>query len=323
MKDRLRAFAIIGVILVVAAPFLTGNPFYQRIAALVVLAAISASAWNVIGGYAGQVSFGHAVYFGIGAYSALLPFDKLGIPPIAGAPLGILASFVLSVLVGLPSFRLRGHYFSMVTIAIAALAEVLVTNWKFAGGAIGLMGPASPRSVADLLFRSALPYYVLFLVVLAALLVFTYLMQRSRMGFYLRALGSGERAAESLGVPIRRYKLYALLISGAFTSLAGSLYAVMIGFIDPGSGFGILVSVNMVVMSALGGAGTLLGPLVGAIILVPLEEMTNALLGGSGSGSGVAYMAYGIVIMLIARFAPGGLAQWWPLVSRRWHRRVA
>lgn len=306
------------VVLTAAAPLLSGNPFYQRIAALTVLAAISASAWNVIGGYAGQVSFGHAVYFGIGAYAALLTFDKLGLPPIAGAPLGVLASFVVSVIVGLPSFRLRGHYFSMATIAVAALAEVLVTNWTFAGGAIGLMGPANPRSVADLLFRSALPYYGLFLVVLVALLVVTYLMQRGRMGFYLRALGSGERAAESLGVPILRYKLYALLISGAFTSLAGSLYAVMIGFIDPNSGFGILVSVNMVVMSALGGAGTLFGPLVGAIILVPLGETTNALLGGGGG----AYIAYGIVIMLIARFAPGGLAQWWPSIAGR-RRRAA
>lgn len=316
---RVLLVAVAGVL--VAAPFLSDNPFYQRIAALTALAAISASAWNLIGGYGGQVSFGHSVYFGLGAYSSLLAFTKLGVPPIAGAPFGVLASFVLSVVVGLPSFRLRGHYFSMATIAIAALAEVLVTNWAFAGGAIGLMGPASARSVADLLFRSALPYYALFFVVLGSLLALTYLMQRGRMGFYLRALGSGERAAESLGVPIRRYKLYALLISGAFTSLAGSLYVVMIGFIDPNSGFGILVSVNMVVMSALGGAGTLFGPLVGAIILVPLEEMTNALLGGGGSGA--AYVVYGAVIMLLARFSPGGLAQWWSLLAGKGRRDAA
>jgi branched-chain amino acid transport system permease protein len=310
MKPTSRAVLIGIAIFLVIAPVLTGNPFYQRIAALVVLAAISASAWNVIGGYAGQVSFGHSVYFGIGAYAALLPFTKLGLPPIAGAPLGVLASFVLSVIIGRPTFRLRGHYFSMATIAIAQLAELLVTNWGYAGGAIGLMGPATPRSAADLLFRSALPYYALFLVVLAALLAVTWWMQRSRMGFYLRALGSGERAAESLGVPIRRYKLYALMISGAFTSLAGSLYAVMVGFIDPNSGFGILVSVNMVVMTALGGAGTLFGPLVGAIILVPLQEMSNAVLGGGGTGA--AYVVYGVIIMVIARFSPGGLAQWVP-----------
>ncbi|HEY1936000.1 MAG TPA: branched-chain amino acid ABC transporter permease [Acetobacteraceae bacterium] len=321
MKALPRTLLLVLLAVLIVAPCLSDNPFYQRIAALTALAAISASAWNLIGGYGGQVSFGHSVYFGTGAYAALLAFDKLGLPPIAGAPLGMLASLVLSMLIGLPSFRLRGHYFSMATIAIAALAEGLVTNWNFAGGAIGLMGPASPRTVADLLFRSALPYYVLFVFVLAVLLALTYLMQRGRMGFYLRALGSGERAAESLGVPIRRYKLYALLLSGAFTSLAGSLYAVMIGFIDPDSGFGILVSVNMVVMSALGGAGTLFGPMLGALILVPLAETTNVVLGGGGTGA--AYVAYGIIIMLLARFSPGGLAQWWAPLTGKGPRRAA
>lgn len=321
MRVSARAALLVVAVLVAIAPFLTANAFYQRIAALTVLAAISASAWNVVGGYAGQVSFGHAVYFGIGGYAALLTFSKLGLPPIAGAPLGVLASFVLSAIVGVPSFRLRGHYFSMATIAIAALAELLVTNWGYAGGAIGLMGPASPRSVADLLFRSSLPYYVIFLVVLAVLLALTWWMERSRMGFYLRAIGSGERAAESLGVPIRRYKLAALFLSGAFTALAGSLYAVMIGFIDPDSGFGIIVSVNMVVMAALGGAGTLFGPLAGAIILVPLQEMSNAWLGGGGTGA--AYVAYGIIIMLIARFSPRGLAQWLPRLREAGRSRRA
>ncbi|MGH7188266.1 MAG: branched-chain amino acid ABC transporter permease [Acetobacteraceae bacterium] len=321
MRTFRRILPIAVLVILVIAPVASGNPFYQRIAALVVLAAISASAWNVIGGFAGQISFGHSVYFGIGAYASLLLFTKFGLPPIAGAPLGIIASFVVSVIIGPPTFRLRGHYFSMGTFAIAALAEILVVNWKFAGGAIGIMGPAMPRTLADLLFRNSLPYYAIFLVVLAILLGLTHLMQRSRMGFYLRAIGAGERAAESLGVPVQRYKLYALLISGAFTALAGSLYAVMIGFVDPDSGFGILISVNMVVVAALGGVGTLFGPLVGAIILVPLQETTNAILGGSGTGA--AYVAYGLIIMLIARFSPGGLAEIWTHVFRRRARRAA
>jgi branched-chain amino acid transport system permease protein len=316
-----RAWPAAALLALALSPFLSGNPFYQRIAALVVLSAISASAWNLIGGYAGQVSFGHSVYFGAGAYAALLVFAKLGLPPIAGAPLGVLASVAISIVMGLPTFRLRGHYFSMATFAIAALAGLLIINWNFAGGAIGLMGPATSRSVADLLFRDPLPYYVIFLAVLAVLLALTHQMQRSRMGFYLRAIGSGERAAESLGVPIRRYKLYALLLSGAFTAIAGSLYVVMVGFVDPDSGFGILISVNMVVMSALGGAGTLFGPLIGAVILVPLSEASNAILGGGSSGA--AYVAYGVIIMLIARFSPGGLAEGWRLLTRRRPRRAA
>ena len=309
------------LVLLLLSPFVSFSPFYERVAALVILAAISASAWNVLGGYAGQVSFGHSIYFGVGAYSALLVFNKLGLPPILGAPVGMLVSVAISIIIGLPSFRLRGHYFSMATFAIAAFAELLVISWNFAGGAIGLMGPAAPRTIADLLFRGSLPYYAIFVGVLGLLLLITHQMQRRRMGFYLRAIGSGERAAESLGVRIRRYKLYALLISGAFTALAGTLYAVMVGFVDPDSGFGVLISVNMVVMAALGGAGTLFGPLIGAIILVPVAEASNAFFGGGQSGA--AYVIYGVIIMLIARFSPGGIAEWWQLLTRRLARRAA
>lgn len=136
------------------------------------------------------------------------------------------------------------------------------------------------------------------------------------MGYYLRAINGSERAARSLGVPVRRFKLYALLLSAGFTSVAGSLYALMVGFADPDSVLGVLVSVKMVIIAALGGAGTLFGPLIGAAILVPLEESTNALFGGSGTG--ITYVVYGTVVMLIARFLPGGLTD---LLRRRPRRR--
>ncbi|MBV8459232.1 MAG: branched-chain amino acid ABC transporter permease, partial [Acetobacteraceae bacterium] len=145
----------------------------------------------------------------------------------------------------------------------------------------------------------------LFLCVLMVLLFVTWRMQRSRMGYYLRAINGGDRAARSLGVAVLRYKLYAMLLSAAFTALAGSLYAVMIGFADPDSTLGILVSVNMVLIAALGGAGRLFGPLLGAAILVPLEQVTNSVFGGSGTG--VTYVITGAIILLIARFEPGGV----------------
>src|SRR6185437_14780801 len=155
-----------------------------------------------------------------------------------------------------------------------------------------------------------------FLAVLVVLLGLTWHMQRSRMGYYLAAIRDGDRAAASLGVPVLRYKLYALLLSAAFTSLAGSLYAVMVGFADPDSTLGILVSVKMVIVAALGGAGSLFGPLVGAVILIPLEETTNALFGGGGTG--ITFIVYGAIILVIARFQPGGIAALWnSLVTRR------
>jgi branched-chain amino acid transport system permease protein len=295
--------------------------FLQRIGALVLLSAISASAWNLLGGYSGQVSVGHALYFGAGAYAGLVVYTEWGWPPIAGAPFGVLVSVLLSVVIGLPTFRLRGHYFSMATIAAAELARILAANWPLLGAAVGLMGPPTPRTVADLSFISPVPYHYLFLAVLLALLGLTALIQRSRMGYYLAAIRGGDRAARSLGVPVLRYKLYALLLSAAFTSLAGTLYAVMVGFVDPDSVLGILLSVKMVITAALGGAGTLFGPLVGAAILVPLEETTNAFLGGGGTG--ITFIIYGAIIVFVARFQPGGVAALWRQIADWRARRAA
>src|SRR5262249_39645211 len=139
-------------------------------------------------------------------------------------------------------------------------------------------------------------------------------------GYYWRALKASERAARSLGVKVRLYKLYALMLSAAFTSLAGSLYALMVGFVDPESGFGILVSVEMIITSALGGIGTLPGPLLGAVILVPLKTATNTLFGGGVSG--LTYILYGGIILLLARFEPGGLLELWRRVTAAWSRRL-
>ena len=193
----------------------------------------------------------------------------------------------------------------MATIAVAELARVLVTTSDFLGGAQGLTGPTLPRTVADLSFTSAVPYYYLFLAVLAAILLLTWKMENSRMGYYLRAIKDSERAARSLGVAAGRYKLYAYMLSAALTALAGGLYLTMIGFVDPESGLGLLISVKMLIMAALGGAGLLFGPLVGALILVPLEEISNSLLGGKGAG--LTFVVYGAIIIVIARFLPSGL----------------
>jgi len=310
---------VLGVVLV-GFPLALRDPYYQQLGALVLLGAISASAWNLIGGYAGQVSVGHAVFFGAGAYMPLLFYNLWGWSPLLGLPAGIAVSVVIAFFIGVPTFRLAGHYFSMATIAVAELIRILVGNWDFLGASIGLMGPATPRGWWDLVFRSTVPYYYIFLAVLAVLLALTAVMERSRFGYYLSAIRAGERAARSLGVPVGRYKLYALMVSAAFTAVAGSLYAMKFGFIDPNSGLGILVSVNMVLMAALGGAGRLLGPLLGAAILVPLQITTNSLFGGGGTG--LTYILYGGIIMLIARFEPGGLLELWDRIHARGRRRA-
>jgi branched-chain amino acid transport system permease protein len=304
VTGRLVWAGVIGV-LVLAYPLIFSSPFQQRLGALVLLYAIAASAWNVVGGYAGQISVGHVVFFGCGAYAALAMFNHFGLPPIVGVPVGIAVSVLIAAVIGVPTLRLSGHYFSMATIAVAELARLVTTNTEALGAAVGLSGPTLPRNVLDLSFTSALPYYYLFLAVLAITLAITWQMERSRMGYYLRAIKDSERAARSLGARTARYKLYAFMLSAGLTSVAGALYAMMFGFVDPESGLGILISVKMLIMAALGGAGLLFGPLVGAAILVPLEEISNNLLGGKGAG--LTFVLYGAIITLIARFRPEGL----------------
>jgi branched-chain amino acid transport system permease protein len=298
------AWPILGIA-ILAYPLMFSTAFQQRLGALVLLYAIGASAWNIVGGYAGLISVGHAVFFGCGAYGALASYQYLGLPPIGGLPIGVVVSVIIAVIIGVPTLRLSGHYFSMATIAVAELVRLTVSNTELLGGAQGLSGPPVPRTLLDLSFISALPYYYFFAAVLAALLGFTWRMERSRIGYYLRAIRDSERAARSLGVSTPRYKLYAYMVSAAFTAVAGALYAVMFGFVDPESGLGILISVKMLIMAALGGAGLLLGPLVGAVILVPLEELSNSLLGGAGSG--LTFVVYGAIVMVIARLQPGGI----------------
>jgi len=303
--------------IVIAYPMLFSTPFQQRLGALVMLYAIAASAWNIVGGYAGQVSVGHVVFFGCGAYAAMGAYAHFALSPLVGIPAGIVIAVAVAAIIGGPTLRLSGHYFSMATIAVAETARLIVTNTEYLGAAVGLSGPTVPRNVFDLSFVSAMPYYYLFLTVLAITLLITWWMTNSRMGFYLRAIKDSERAARSLGAPAARTKLYAYMLSAGLTAVAGALYAMMFGFVDPESGLGILISVKILIMAALGGAGLLFGPLVGAAILVPLEELSNSWLGGKGAG--LTFVVYGAMIVLISRFQPGGLLA---LALRLWERRA-
>ena len=309
---------VLGALLVVY-PYLVSDPYLQRVGVLVLLSALSGSAWNLVGGYAGQVSIGHAAFYGIGAYVPLVFYDLWGLPLAAGIPVAMVLSALIAVIVGVPTFRLHGHYFTMATIALAEITRRIAENWQLVGASRGLTGPIIGRSIWDLSFQSPRVYYYIFLVSLAIVLFVTYRLERSRFGYYLRAIRANERAARSLGVPIQRYKLLAFALSVAFTSLAGSYYAAFVLFIDPHSVLHVLVSVEMVIVSTLGGVGSLLGPFLGAAILIPLKEWTNTLLGGAGSG--VSYVVYGAVIMLIAAYEPAGLIGIWRRVRNRLGQR--
>jgi branched-chain amino acid transport system permease protein len=192
-----RALIAAVAVCLLAYPLVFTTSFQQRLGALVLLYAIAASAWNIVGGYAGQVSVGHVVFFGCGAYAALAVYQHFGLPPLAGIPVGIAVSVAIAAVIGVPTLRLSGHYFSMATIAVAELARLVTTNTEVLGAAVGLSGPTVPRSVLDVSFTSALPYYYLFLAVLVLTLAITWKMERSRIGYYLRAIKDSERAARA------------------------------------------------------------------------------------------------------------------------------
>jgi branched-chain amino acid transport system permease protein len=214
---------------------------------------------------------------------------------------------VISLVVGWSCFRLKGHYFAMATIAVAEIIQILFTNWEYAGAAVGLSLPME-EGWSNMVFASKEPYYYLALGLLLVTLLVNYLIDRSYLGYYFRAIKDEPDAARSLGVNLSRYKQIAFAISSFFTAIGGSLYAQKELYIDPGSVLSTALSVKMALVSILGGVGTLFGPLVGAGVLTLIEEGTRAAFGGSGRGTDL--IIYAALIIIIAVYYPTGVIGW-------------
>jgi branched-chain amino acid transport system permease protein len=302
----------IGLGLTVAAallPFVTSNPTHLNLAILVLMAAQLGVAWNLLGGYAGQVSLGHAAFYGIGAYASTMLLLNFGLNPWLGMLLGGVIAAGLSFLFGWSCFRLKGHYFAMATIAVAELVQIVFTNWDYAGSAVGLTIPMAQQGLGAMVFAEKAPYYWLALGLLVLTLAATLAVERSHVGYYLRAIKDEPDAARSIGINIARYKQIALSLSAFFTALGGSLYAQKELYIDPASVLGTGLSIKMALVSILGGVGTLFGPVVGAVVLTVIEELTRVVFGGSGRGTDT--IIYAGLIVVIAVFYPNGLLGWW------------
>lgn len=303
-------------------PFVISNPAHLNLAILVLMAAQLGVAWNLLGGYAGQVSLGHAAFYGLGAYTSTLLLLNFGINPWLGMLLGGLLAAALSFAFGWSCFRLKGHYFAMATIAVAEIVQIVFTNWEYAGGAVGLTIPMARRGWSALVFADKNPYYWLALGLLALTLAVTWAVERSHLGYYLRAIKDEPDAARSIGINISRYKQMALCLSAFFTALGGSLYAQKELYIDPGSTLGTALSIKMALVSILGGVGTLFGPVIGAVVLTTIEELTRATFGGSGRGTDT--IIYAALIVGIAVFYPSGLIGWYrERAQRRQAKRAA
>jgi branched-chain amino acid transport system permease protein len=289
-----------------AAPYFVRDVYTLNILILVLLYAAMSQAWNILGGYCGQISLGNALYFGIGAYSATILFVNYGVTPWAGIALGGILSSALALLLGYPCFRLKGHYFSIATIVIAEIGLLCFHNWDYAGGALGIQWPIGARSWSTLQFgRDKLPYLYLALALAVITWLTAYAIEDTRSGYWWRAVKDNPQAAESLGVDVFWSKMTAGALSAFFTAAGGGLYAAFVSYIDPESVMSFRFSLLFALPAVLGGIGTLLGPLAGAIILIPLTEASRSYLGGAGNGADL--VIYGVLIIFISLIKPEGL----------------
>jgi branched-chain amino acid transport system permease protein len=288
-------------------PVVFTKPYPRDVMIKIFLYGLLAQAWNLLGGYCGQISLGNAVFFGIGAYTSSVLGLWWGVTPWLGMVAGMALAVLVSQAIGFPCFRLRGHYFAIATIAIGEIVQTIMINWDAVGGARGIWLPIKPETLVTFQFhRAKWPYYYIALGLFASVFAVTAWVERSRIGYYFRAVREDPDAAQSLGVPLTRYKLLAIGLSAAFTAAGGSFYAQYVLFIDPESVFPLLLSILICLVAVLGGVGTLWGPFLGAAVLIPLSEATRVYWGGTGKA--VDLMIYGGLIVLVAVFQPAGLA---------------
>lgn len=303
-RQLIVAFFVFAAIALV--PRLVTDVYMMNVLILTLLFAALSQSWNLLGGYCGQVSLGHALYFGIGAYATSILYVKFGITPWGGLLAGGIFAALIALALGYPSFRLKGHYFSIATIVIAEIGLLLVHNWDYAGAALGIQWPFTPDSWWTLQFaRDKAPYFYFALGLFAVTWLVTFGIVESKWGYWWRAVKDNAEAAESLGVTVFHSKMAAGAISAFFTAVGGGFYAAFVSYIDPESVMHFRFSLLMALPAVLGGIGSLWGPAIGALILIPLAELTRSYLGGSGSG--LDLVIYGGLIMIVSLTRPEGI----------------
>lgn len=287
------------------APLLTDNQYLLSIAVMTLLYAYLALSWNILGGIAGQLSLGHAAYFGLGAYTSTWLLVHLGLSPWLGMWVGAGIAVIAAVVVGLSCMQLRGAYFALATIATTMVLKTLVENAdSLLGGPRGMEVPLLRD--APLYFQHTRKefYYVVALAFAAGAWLINRQILRSRFGYYLAALRNDQEAALALGVPIMRYKMLAAMLSAGLTALGGTFYAQFVLYISPDKVLGANLGVVIAVVCIIGGRGTLWGPVIGALLLLPGEELARTVSGGM---VGVDMMLYGLLLMIVIRWEPRGL----------------
>ncbi len=293
MSALARALGMAAIVGVLAALPWYGNPVVVEFGISVLLMAALAQGWNIIGGFTGYPSFGNSVFYGLGAYGVAIAMAQFQLPFWVGLAAGLTLGVGFAAVLGAAVLRLKGHYFAICTLGLAFVMTAIISNLPIAGSNIGLV---LPLLKSDVLFYEL----ALALVVVATLLV--YWLAHSRFGFGLIAIRENEEGAAVMGVNTTLYKILAFMLSAAVTSLAGGIYAYYITFIDPVSVFDIVLNVKMIIMAVFGGAGSVLGPVVGAFVLSVIAEVLATRV------TSIASMFFGIVIVVAVVFMPRGLA---------------
>jgi len=302
-----RRGVLIGMVIAVLAllPLVVKSSFELDILIRILLFAFIGTAWNLLGGYAKQFSLGHAAFFGLGAYTSTLMQIDLGISPWIGMLVGAVVGMLGSLPIGWLCFRLRGPYFTIATIATAQVLMLIFLKLRdFAWGAEGTTIPNLGNAPLMMQFEGKAPYYYIVLVLLVIALAVTAWIERSRIGYYLVALGEDQDAAEAVGIDVPRVKRDIYMLSAFLTGLAGTFYVQYIYFIDPNTAFNFDVSIKAALVSIVGGVGTLFGPLIGTLLL----ETTSALLQSwLGNMAGVQVTVYSVILMAVILWRPTGI----------------
>ncbi|PZE22747.1 branched-chain amino acid ABC transporter permease [Paenibacillus xerothermodurans] len=310
----MRKFVPLGVLglLLASVPLLIGDDDYLlKSCVFILLHAYLATSWNIVGGFAGQLSFGHAAFMALGGYISTLLFMNLGLTPWVGMIIGGIVVAAVSVLIGIPTFRFKGAYFAIATVAFSGgLLTILKSVPRIGpielGSLEGLIIPLQmDGGFASFQFLTSVPYYYIILVLTAVVLFVSWYIERSKLGFYLTAIREDEEAAKALGISTSRVKLYAAAISGFFTAIGGTFFGQLMGILQPDTVAGPEMSTQMVFNAIVGGIGTVFGPFIGAILLGTVGEVSRVYLGDGIPG--LHLIIYGVIVTCVILFCPKGI----------------
>jgi len=303
---------VLAAVAAFALPLVLRSPTYLHILILLYLYAYLTTSWNLVGGFAGVLPLGHAAFVGIGAYTSTVLSLQYGISPWAGMLVGALLSAVVGVIIGLPTFKMRGAYFALATIAFAEGIRVMVENIDYLGplqlnGPRGLQIPPLKIGFLNFMFTGKEPYYYIILVMLTGVLVLTWFVSRSKLGYYLMAGGEEPEAAQALGVNVARAKLIAMAMSSFLTAFAGTFWAQFTLYIHPKSVMSLDISFEIAFIALIGGRGSIAGPVLGALLLRPVSDFSRIYFGSTLPG--LHLIIFGVVLILVMLYQPRGLQE--------------